>query len=338
MPKKTRGGVVTALLGLLVLAGLALVLAGCTGEPGATGPQGPPGPQGEPGEDATVACVDCHNETDLISAKRLQYSYSGHNAGLTLDYAGARDNCTACHSGSGFVAWQEQGGATNDVEAPANNTKIDCRSCHEIHTTYSEDDFALRNAEPVSLITDSSQVYDAGTSNLCVNCHQARTAPPVPGGGTTSFSSSHFGPHHGPQANFLLSIGGYGVTDDPNPHATEVEGGCVTCHMADDSAIQAGGHTFKPSLEGCQDCHTDLDTFNRHDVQTETQAMLDQLEALLEQQGVMHDGHPVTGQTFTEDQIGAYWNWILVTEDGSLGVHNSYYASELLKKSIADLS
>ena len=51
----------------------------------------------------------------------------------------------------------------------------------------------------------------------------------------------------------------------------------------------------------------------------------------------MHDGHPVVGD-FTATKVGAFFNWIYVTEDRSLGVHNSYYAKSLLEKSIADLS
>ncbi|MDV2990325.1 MAG: hypothetical protein P3T54_09315 [Dehalogenimonas sp.] len=348
MPKMTRGGVVATLLGALMLFGLSLVFVGCTGEQGLAGPAGPAGPQGppgEPGEDPTVACIDCHNETGLITSKRLQYSYSVHGTSApesdtqtVYDYAGARDNCTACHSGTGFITWQEQGGSTSAVKAAVNNTRIDCRACHEIHTTYSEDDFKLRTIDAVPMLIDSTKIYDAGSSNLCANCHQSRTPAPVPGGGVVAIPNTHYGPHHGPQATMLLSIGGYGLVDDPNPHATQVEGGCVTCHMADDKATQAGGHTFNASLAGCQSCHEGLNTFDRHGVQTETKALLNQLESLLTQQGVMHDGEPVAGKTFTEDQVGAYFNWLYITEDGSLGVHNSYYVQELLKKSISDIS
>ena len=107
--------------------------------------------------------------------------------------------------------------------------------------------------------------------------------------------------------------------------------------MTGDPDVTSGGHTFAPTLKGCQSCHEGLTTFDRHDVQTEIQALLDELEELLEAAGVMHDGHPVVGD-FTEAKVGALFNYLFVLEDGSLGVHNSYYAKKLLEDSIADLS
>ncbi len=338
MPKVTRVGVIAVALGAIALVGLSQGLAGQDGAPGPTGATGVQGVQGVAGQDATVACQSCHDDTALVSAKQRQLSFSAHGIGEIWEEEADRDNCVSCHSGTGFMAWTAAGGPTSATKADPNNTPIDCRTCHEVHTTYTDADFKLRTSTPVKMLIDAAKVYDAGSSNLCANCHQSRAAAPKPGGGAKTFSSVHYGPHHGPQATMLMSLNGYGVTDDPSPHYTQAEGGCVTCHMADDAAAHAGGHTFNATLKGCASCHEGLTTFDRHGVQTTTKALLKQLEDLLTNQGVMKGGAPVTGKTFTENQVGAYWNWVYVTEDGSLGVHNSYYAEELLRKSIKDLS
>jgi len=347
MTKLTRGRVVAAILAALVLVALLAGLAGCTGETGATGAtgsQGPKGDQGDPGEDATVACQACHDEAGTVSAKQIQWAESGHGEGEAWEYAGGRNNCTSCHSGTGFVTWTAAGGPTSATVADPNNTPIDCRTCHNIHTTYTGADFALTTTAPVAMIIDATKTYDAGKSNLCANCHQARTAAPVFAAGASAqnvnhIPSTHYGPHHGPQAPMLLGINGYGGDGEASPHYSQVEDGCVTCHMADDATHGEGGHTFVPTLEGCQSCHAGLDTFDRHDVQTETQELLDELKALLIQSGALNaDGSVNTTAEISDDTVGAYFNWIYVLEDGSLGVHNSFYAKELLEKSIADLS
>ncbi len=338
MPQVTRGVAVTAVIGVIALFGVSQGLAGEDGATGPTGATGPQGIQGVAGLDATEECQNCHDDTALVSAKQRQLSFSAHGIGEVWEEEAGANNCVSCHAGTGFVAWTAAGGPTSATKADPNSTPIDCRTCHLVHTTYTDEDFKLRTTAPVKLQIDAAKIYDAGSSNLCANCHQSRTAAPKPGGGTNKFTSTHYGPHHGPQATMLMSLNGYGVTDDPSPHYTQTEGGCVTCHMADDAVAHAGGHTFNATLKGCTSCHEGLTTFDRHGVQTTVKGLLAQLEDLLTKQGVMHDGHPVTGKTFSENQVGAYWNWVYVTEDGSLGVHNSYYAEELLRKSIKDLS
>lgn len=342
MSKLTRGRVIAFILAAVTIIAI-IALAGCTGETGptgATGPTGPTGATGPPGEDAIVACQACHNAGTGLKVKQLQYSNSGHAAGLTWAYAGGRDNCTSCHSSEGFTTWLAAGGATSDTVAAENTTPINCRTCHEIHTTYTGADFALTATAPVTMITDATKTYDMGASNLCASCHQARTAPPAVGVGTSEVTSSHYGPHHGPQANVLLGTGGYSdpgearPQGEASPHYTQTGDGCVTCHMGDGAGIDDGGHTFTPTLASCQSCHEGLDTFDRHDVQTEIQALYDELEELLRDIGILEGEHSSVPGTYTEAQVAAFFNWKIVQEDGSMGVHNSYYLKQLLEYGI----
>ena len=95
-------------------------------------------------------------------------------------------------------------------------------------------------------------------------------------------------------------------------------------------------HTFEPDVDNCQTCHADLEDFDRNGVQTEVEAMLEELHELLVAEGLLtEEGHPVVG-LYPEAQAWALWNYIFVAEeDGSLGVHNSKYTIDLLEASIA---
>lgn len=358
----TRGRILAFLAALLLVA-LLVTMAGCVGEEGPQGPAGPAGPQGPPGldgENVTDLCLSCHDEEGTVSTKIYQWNLSGHGMGEAWELEGGRDNCTACHSATGFVDWVAAGAATNEIVADPDNTPIDCRGCHQIHTTYTPADFALTTTDPVTLIVpehvqlappegedwvEREAIYDAGKSNLCANCHQSRTAPPLPttGGVTVSalevthLPNTHYGPHHGPQATMIMGINGYPGSGEVSPHYSQVEDGCVTCHMTGDPTATEGGHTFTPTLEACQSCHEGLDTFDRRGVQTEVQQLLGDLGDLLIENGVMTaDGVPIVGE-HEEWEVGAWFNYIYTIDDGSMGVHNPFYTIELLEDSIAQL-
>ncbi|MEZ4907232.1 MAG: hypothetical protein R2771_06255 [Saprospiraceae bacterium] len=61
------------------------------------------------------------------------------------------------------------------------------------------------------------------------------------------------------------------------------------------------------------------------------------MAAELQAKGVLDaDGTVVTG-TYPVDYVGAYFNWIMLEEDRSVGVHNPNYTRALLKNSIEAL-
>ena len=154
--------------------------------------------------------------------------------------------------------------------------------------------------------------------------------------GIVNVSSTHWGPHHGPQSTVLLGIGGALASGSPSMHYTLVEDGCPQCHLAD------GNHLFSPALNrqaitACQTCHTDAENFDINGLQTEVKALIVELEHLLEAEGLLHDGHPLVGE-YPEAKAGALWNYIMLQiEDGSNGVHNPAYTKALLEASIEAL-
>ncbi len=129
----------------------------------------------------------------------------------------------------------------------------------------------------------------------------------------------------------LLGIGGFDVPGSPSGHYMMVEDGCPTCHMGPDK-----GHTLEPQLASCETCHGELDSFDRNGVQTAVEAMFHEVEELLEAKGLLHDGHPVVGK-YSDAEEGALWNWLVVKEDGSFGVHNSAYTKALLEYALDGL-
>ena len=67
-------------------------------------------------------------------------------------------------------------------------------------------------------------------------------------GADVTITSSHWGPHHGPQASMLAGAGGFefdGYSYPSSPHTGLVADGCVACHMAAPQGNYAGGHTWR---------------------------------------------------------------------------------------------
>ena len=279
-------------------------------------------------------CTTCHNDTDVITGKVNSWEESKHGSGETTAYAGGRDSCAGCHSGGGFSTMIADAMNPDDVLGSANPSRIDCRACHQVHTSYTGDDWALETTAPVALYAFEGVTFDGGMGNLCANFHQPRR-PMEAVDGIVNVSSTHWGPHHGPQAAMLLGVAGAGdVVGEAAEHATLAENTCVTCHMGEGAA-----HTFAPAVAACLECHEEAENFDINGVQTEVQAMLDELKAALVAKN-MWDAEAdelVVGE-YPEAEAAALWNYIYIAiEDKSLGVHNTPYAKALIEASLAAL-
>lgn len=343
------------LIGALLL--LALALAACAGPSGPQGPAGPAGPAGPMGpagpqgpegpagqaaptaaaaEAAETACTDCHNDTTLIAGKHATWSTSLHGTGEAF-LRGTSAGCAGCHSGGSFKAMVAAGQSPDKVEAgDPNPTRQDCRTCHQIHKTYTGQDWALTTTDPVTLFAIEGVTFDGGKGNLCANCHQPRRGFPAAENGVIKGITEHWGPHHGPQSAMLLGVAGAGAEGKPSAHATMVEDTCVTCHLG-----EGASHTFAPSVAACQSCHEGVENFDVNGVQTEVQAQLDEIGDALVAAKVLSentpDGHP-TVEEAPEGIATALYNWLYIAhEDKSLGVHNPAYTKALLEASLKAL-
>ncbi|MFC2059773.1 cytochrome c3 family protein [Chloroflexota bacterium] len=317
--------------------------AGTAGPVGPAGPAGPAGPVGKVGVNAAETCADCHNDTTLIKARQVQYAASKHGSGYTFERNGT--DCAACHTAEGFILSLETGSKALEA-AVENPSPINCRTCHNIHDTYTEADWALKVSDPVTLST-SGETLDFGKANLCVNCHQPRDsyAVPVVGGGDVSIASTRYGPHHGPQSTMLAGTGGYGEYTGGSTHFDLIEDACVTCHMQSAYGKQAGGHTWSMAYEyhenevqntvACVTCHAEADSFDMGGAVTEIQALGEELNSLLIAQNLITSSGSAVPGTYTSAQAGALWNYrMVILEDRSGGVHNPGYAKFLLQTGI----
>ena len=304
------------------------------------------------------ACGQCHGAA-THHPKSAEWGNSRH-AITTRDPAGS-GGCVGCHTGQGFV-----GKIAGDTTLDTSYSAISCQTCHEPHgaTTPSNNTHLVRTLNPVTL-ADGTQITNAGMGTLCMNCHQARQNAAVYAVKTAG--SSHFGPHHGPQADMLEGTNGftYGQFIPSSAHADMVADTCVTCHMqavdaADPALTLVGDHTFNVKFAGndtvparelvaaCQGCHgPDVTTFNFplmdyngdgviEGAQTEVQHLLDQLAVLLPPVGQAKSTLNIDS-SWTQPQLEAAYNYLFVQGDGSRGIHNMAYTVGLLKASIADL-
>lgn len=322
------------------------------GPMGLSGADGTNGTNGTDGADGTVSCLVCHSGTNM-DQKKSEFAMSEHSVGaIAVDYAGGRAGCAQCHSNQGFVAYATLG--IKD-QAVANPGAWECSTCHGLHQTFTATDYALRlGAAAVQSNIDAAYKFDfKNSSNLCVNCHQARTAEPskASAAGATTFkiTNTHYGPHHGPQGNV---VAGVGFAEIPGSVAYPAAGtskhfasSCTGCHMsAFNSSKKQGGHSLVPSINACNTCHSATDTnYNHGGLQSEVAGLLLQLRDKLVALGVVAYSdvdaayEPVVG-TYPMVQAQAYYNWIGLTEDRSEGVHNPVYVRALLINTLEALN
>ena len=304
-------------------------------------------------------CGQCHGAA-THHVKTMEWNNSGH-AIAPRDPAGSA-GCVGCHTSKGFVG-RIEGAATLDTSYSA----ISCQTCHEPHgeTIPSTNAHLVRTLADVTL-ADGTKVTTAGMGTLCMNCHQSRQNAAAYVAKTAG--STHYGPHHGPQADMLMGTNGYtyGKNIPSSAHGDVVEDTCVHCHTqtvatTDPAFGKVGGHTFKLSWPGdaanppedlvgaCQSCHgPDVTAINFplmdydgdgviEGAQTEVQHLLDQLAVLLPPVGQAKSSLNIDA-SWTQPQLAAAYNYLFVQSDGSLGIHNMAYTVGLLKASIADVS
>jgi hypothetical protein len=316
---------------------------------GERGPAGPAGQNGQDGQDANANCTQCHNNDTELFARQTQYYESVHFAGGNFERS--TSSCAPCHTHEGFIERIATGSWS--VAQPDNPSPVNCRTCHEIHTTYTSADYGFTATDPVEFVNPQHGTANfQGAGNLCAQCHQGRPLSPYPvvDGADVEIGSRRYGYHHGPQGTIQAAVGGF-FSESPGQHVHALYG-CQHCHMGNAYGNAAGGHTFNLSYEyhgsvedlvvGCNDgCHSGaVDDFNHNGLQTEVATLLDELADLLVEAGMMqgptdtYPGYAVTGPQ-PANLAAAFVNWQMVEEDRSLGIHSPVYVRSLLNDAIA---
>jgi hypothetical protein len=283
-----------------------------------------------------LTCKECHNDTALITSKKYSWAESLHGAGTAFIEEGGNKSCAFCHSGATFSASVAAGVAWNAVESgDANPTHQDCRTCHQIHTTYTSADWALETDTAVTMVT-AGATFDGGAGNLCANCHQARRylANFVDKTDATKYTSAspRFNPHLSVQADMLMGLPGAGVEAKAGSHYSMVENTCVGCHMG-----EAGSHRFAPELATCQKCHADAESFDINGKLTAIEEKLAELKAALQAANLLDADGAVIPGTWDANQATALWNYGVIEEDASGGAHNPAYVMAMIEAALEAL-
>jgi hypothetical protein len=281
-----------------------------------------------------------------MDAVYADYMSSEHgNPGFELGYAGPRAGCMECHSHEGFTAHAMGNDPEENIDFAS---MITCGTCHGDHESLEEGLTApMRTTAAVTSMADGITVFDfESSSNTCANCHQSRKMGTyysevdtvwtedingndsidflVPDG-STYISSSHANPHYTTMTNNIYGVGGY-TTVAGSRFGPHTSADCVTCHMSD------GDHSMEPSLDACNQCHSDLTDFDYNGVQTAIMALEAEVEAELISLGILDAELETQVGVVTDAQFEAFWNYKIAHYDRSYGVHNPDYIEALLQE------
>lgn len=247
--------------------------------------------------------------------KNMQFNewyLSGHASALVTlkSDSAAEDSCLKCHSGDylqtqALIAQYEDG--TREGEAPPPVTLETAQSgitCANCHTAHGETEFA-------SMLVESPET-------LCLSCHQD--------------AGQIDGIHHPAVEMFSGVQIVENVVGTPSGHL-EAGATCVTCHMPPSlqtgNTWYGGSHTLNAAFPGeveegqpdsCTTCHTDL---SREYLQQFIERTQSKVSDRLTNAQVA-----VEGRTSLPGWIYDAMNFI--AGDGSLGVHNYAYTTQLL--------
>ena len=337
------------LVAVMFVAAAGFIFTSCTKE----GPQGASGANGTNGKDgkdglSALTCQECHNFSDTIVAKIFQYNASRHATGSTLTEA-SRNACAPCHSSQGFAEVNATG-QFNTVAGIPDAAPINCRTCHQIHKTYTNADWSLATTAPFRMRYDSTVTVDftpnGGSGNLCGRCHQARAASPAltnPSSTTDSINitSNRWGPHHGPQANMIAGKGAYNDAGfRTSPHSTNVL--CIGCHGQNAQGNLVGGHSLimtsadvGDNVAVCKPCHASATSFDVDGAQTDVEDHYQQLKVKLAAFNMLDTTTMLLKpRKYAQADLAVFWNFMLVDADRSMGVHNYKYTIDMLQAGI----
>ncbi len=344
---------------LLVLAGLLLAaMTGCERKV-----------EGTVAVEDTVSdqCFNCHN--GQLDAMQGEWANSVHASGANVDYTSrVGSECVRCHNQQGFITWI----TTGTIEDSTGNAKaIGCFACHNPHefgdlrrrttapvTMAAGDVFDVgganlcancHQAREYPTITDGYTI----TSSRFGPHHSQQGDMLIASVGYESFagftpaSSLHkdvvrdgcIGCHMGySNTHEGYDVGGHSwnMKDEAgNNLATN----CKTsgCHGAGTLAFGTAG-AFGPYDFRRADTASAKDWDDdgvKEGYQTEMEGMLDSLATLLDLHNILNPstGLAVPGTYADGDLVGAYWNYITVEDDHSLGIHNWEYMAGLIEAS-----
>lgn len=309
-----------------------------------------------------MACIECHNDVEgyyLRANEQMENSahFDDHLLDVIVNLNGVDQDVNTCggecHTHQGFLRTFD----SLTVKTTKYST-MTCFTCHDPHTgDYgSWSDTTMRALGEFTFLANDS-VYAMGNSNMCVHCHQAKSAGPSAAETGDVLIDEDFGPHYSGQADLFAGTGGFRFSTTPvgNSHVQLFDaGGCLACHFGNGQGYQFAEHTFRlEKIEGadttdyfnnCVACHEVADNFYQIVEGGSSQidniaTFIDSLEVLLKSRAYLDPTDPEGGRFLVDSLIPAdaariMYNYLLVRDEGSDGIHNPAYAELLLAESI----
>ncbi len=258
------------------------------------------------------------------------------------------------------------------IPDPGAMSPLGCATCHDPHeATYpfqagtAMKSLQLRIQGPVTM--PNGVTVDPEVSAVCVSCHANKR--------DLAYKANYLagknvrGVHDNSQADVFYGAGAFEF-DRPfgsSAHKVVVKESCAECHMAptpggktDPKAPgnnKIGGHTWAMEADGvqnlasaCGSCHN-LTSFNREaradydgdgrveGVQDEVKGLLAILAAELPKDANGNVLSSTISPTNTNElQRKAIWNYHLINNDGSNGIHNTQFAVDVLQETYFQLT
>jgi len=259
---------------------------------------------------SSEACGACHSWE--LSPIYQEWSESGHGrpvANLTaLPFF--RDACLSCHSADYILAVDAKP-TKNEVESG-----VSCQVCHDPHGE-SELDGGLR--------------YPA--REICIRCHMNNDVAP-------STPDEPYPHPHQTQGNIYFGVGGYlldSVRNSFHSNEDEFPNACVECHQTEaqinpEIPHKYKTHSFEPRVpEACVRCHSGDSAISLlEQTQNSVKERLDALAGYFDETSPNYiDPAQLSGDDFV-NYNRARFNFDVVRNDKSFGVHNGNYTRALL--------
>jgi len=286
------------------------------------------------------------NYLATTTSKIAESTYAGHSSVAEV-------HCTTCHDSS----------ASNDPHVTGETYTV---GSFPLRVPSGADDQALLEKSSAVGLSDGTAAGKFRAGNACMWCHKSRKdVTNFITAANNSLTSTHWGPHEGPQADIYTGRGGYhyaGKTYGNSSHQA-FEDGCINCHMPDIATNQnVGDHSFAPHLETCTSagCHATAKSFDVGGGKSAMTAGIQELRVALNLKGWLTRSAsapyvPLTADDLadsqlkldltmpgvsglTGDEAGAVYNYLLLARGSAGGVHNPLYVRELIFDSVSSIT
>lgn len=219
-------------------------------------------------------CGSCHGEPER-HGRFQQWLLSSHaDYDLARERGASSGNCARCHSGNGFIAWDDHDYDPGQTVAVTWNEDTvhpqTCPTCHDPHDTgtYSgsdDTDAKVRIMGDTHELIAGFTATGVGKGATCMTCHNSRNGErnDITWASLSPDSKADI-PHHGVQADLIMGQNAYffDQTELIRGKHSLIEDVCVTCHMNKTQPPdllsynqQGTNHTFAADPGICIECH-----------------------------------------------------------------------------------